>query len=288
MTERRLPARKRDWLRLIDQLEIRPSKRRGQNFLLDPDIVQRIVKAAKVAEGDAVVEIGPGLGILSQAVLDRGANLTAIEIDAQLAEHVRRTFAGNKAFQLIEGDALAVDYGKIADGRHFKIVANLPYSVGTAIISRFLSTQQSLTQATVMVQREVGERMLARPPDMSILTVAVQVYAAGSIEFVVPPESFYPSPKVDSAVLTLTPHQTPLVSPERQNQFFALVNAGFRHKRKNIANSLALETLLAKPEIESLLRWIDIDPGRRAQTLNMDEWQALDSVWTTEPVPINP
>src|SRR4051794_13059043 len=288
MSERRLPTRKRDWLRLIDQLEIRPSKGRGQNFLLDPDIVQRIVKAARVTEADAVVEIGPGLGILSQAILDRAANLTAIEIDAQLADHVRRTFAGNKAFHLIEGDALAVDYGQLAGGRQFKIVANLPYSVGTAIINRFLSTQQSLTQATVMVQREVGERMLAKPPDMSILTVAVQVYAAGSIEFVVPPESFYPSPKVDSVVLTLTPHQMPLISPERQNQFFALVNAGFRHKRKNIANSLALETSLAKPEIESLLKGIDIDPARRAQTLSMDEWLALDSLWTMEAVPINP
>jgi 16S rRNA (adenine1518-N6/adenine1519-N6)-dimethyltransferase len=288
MSERRLPTRKRDWLRLIDQLEIRPSKGRGQNFLLDPDIVQRIVKAARVTEADAVVEIGPGLGILSQAILDRAANLTAIEIDAQLAEHVRRIFADCGAFHLIEGDALAVDYGQIADVRQFKIVANLPYSVGTAIINRFLSTQQSLTQATVMVQREVGERMVARPPDMSILTVAIQVYAAGSIEFAVPPESFYPSPKVDSVVLTLTPHHTPLISPDRQNQFFGLVNAGFRHKRKNIANSLALETALAKPEIESLLKGIDIDPARRAQTLSMDEWLALDSLWTMEAVPINP
>ena len=171
------------------------------------------------------------------------------------------------------------DLSEIAAGMPIKVVANLPYSAAAAIIQYVLESELDLVSATVMVQREVAERMLAFPPDMSILSVATQVYASGRIAFIVPPDVFLPSPSIDSAVITLIPHDQPLISRERRLSFFRLVNAGFRHKRKNIANSLVDETRQSKPEIAEILVSVGIDPARRAQTLAVAEWIALDAAW---------
>jgi len=279
VADRRLPARKRDWLRLFADLDIQPSKGRGQNFLLDPDVITDILKAAKVCRDDVVVEIGPGGGILTDALVQRAGRVTAIEIDPVLAAHIRSAFAGVPGFALVEGDALAVSYDELMRGQPFKIAANLPYSVGTAIIQRFLETSSTLTSATVMVQREVGERMLAEPPQMSILSVAVQLMATPRADFIVPPESFWPSPKIESMVLTLIPRPEPLLPSTERPDFFRLVNAGFRHKRKNIANSLQDESRLPKALINEALTTVGIDPVRRAQTLALEEWLALLPAW---------
>jgi 16S rRNA (adenine1518-N6/adenine1519-N6)-dimethyltransferase len=279
MTASPLPTRKRDWQRLIDELGIRPSKGRGQNFLHDPAVIHRIVKEAGISPDDHVLEIGPGLGILTQELLERAGRVSAIELDATLARHLERAFSDRQTFDLRQGDALHADLDAIAGDAPMKVVANLPYSAAAAIIQRILESNMSLTSATLMVQREVAERMLASPPDMSILSVATQVYASGQIAFIVPPEVFLPSPKVESAVMTLIPHEKPLLRPERRNRFFRLVNGGFRHKRKNIANSLADETRLSKAEIASVLESVQIDPARRAQTLTVGEWLVLDAVW---------
>jgi 16S rRNA (adenine1518-N6/adenine1519-N6)-dimethyltransferase len=276
---RRLPGKRRDWIRLIDELGLRPSKGRGQNFLLEPEVIHAIAKAAEVSKDDWVVEIGPGLGILTQELLARAGAVTAIEIDPMLATHIRGTFADVPQFALVEGDALAVDYDELVRGKPFRIVANLPYSAGAAIVQRFLETSSTLTSATIMLQKEVGERILAEPPAMSILAVAVQVAASGYEDFVVLPESFWPSPAVDSMVLTLVPHGEPLVAKADRARFFALVNAGFRHKRKNIANSLHDETKLPKAEITRVLTSASIDSDRRAQTLSVSEWIDLFAAW---------
>jgi 16S rRNA (adenine1518-N6/adenine1519-N6)-dimethyltransferase len=279
MTASPLPTRKRDWQRLIDELGLRPSKGRGQNFLYDPAVIHRIVKEAGITPDDHVLEIGPGLGILTQELLGRAGRVSAIELDATLARHLERAFSGWQTFDLRQGDALRADLDAIAGDAPMKVVANLPYSAAAAIIQRILESNMPLVSATLMVQREVAERMLASPPDMSILSVATQVYASGQIAFIVPPDVFLPSPKVESAVMTLIPHEQPLLLPERRNRFFRLVNGGFRHKRKNIANSLADETRLSKAEIASVLESAQIDPARRAQTLTVGEWLVLDAAW---------
>jgi 16S rRNA (adenine1518-N6/adenine1519-N6)-dimethyltransferase len=279
MTATPLPTKKRDWQRLIDDLGLRPSKGRGQNFLHDPAVIHRIVKEAEIAPDDHVLEIGPGLGILTQELLNRAGRVSAIELDPTLATHLARAFGSRPSFDLHKGDALRADLAEITGGAPIKVVANLPYSAAAAIIQHVLGSKMPLISATVMVQREVGERMLASPPDMSILSVATQLYATGEIAFIVPPDVFLPSPKVESAVLTLTPHDQPLIPPERRNRFFSLVNGGFRHKRKNIANSLADETRRDKAEIGAVLESAGIDPARRAQTLSVDEWLALAAAW---------
>lgn len=280
MTVAQLPTRKRDWQRLINDLGLRPSKGRGQNFLHDLSIVHRIVKEANVRPNDHVLEIGPGLGMLTQELLRLAGKVSAIEVDATLAHHLEHTFAGIPSFHLYRADALHTDLAVIAAGQPVKVVANLPYSVASAIVQHVLESDISLTSATIMVQREVAERMLAKPPNMSILSVATQLYAFGAIAFIVPPDVFLPSPAIDSAVITLIPHESQLLPTSRRTGFFQLVNAGFRHKRKNIANSIADETKRDKREIADILTSAGIDPGRRAQTLDLAEWISLDSAWS--------
>jgi 16S rRNA (adenine1518-N6/adenine1519-N6)-dimethyltransferase len=280
MTDTRLPTKKRDWQRLINDLGLRPSKGRGQNFLHDVSIVHRIIKEASVGPDDHVLEIGPGLGMLTQELLRTAAKVSAIELDHTLARHLEQTFKAVQTFHLHRGDALVTDLGEIASGSPLKVVANLPYSAAAAIVQHVLESRLTLVSATVMVQREVAERMLAQPPNMSILSVATQLHASGRIAFIVPPDVFLPSPSIDSAVITLIPHDEPLISRSHRASFFRLVNAGFRHKRKNIANSIADETRRDKSEIATILASAGIDPGRRAQTLEVVEWITLNAVWS--------
>jgi 16S rRNA (adenine1518-N6/adenine1519-N6)-dimethyltransferase len=274
-----LPTKKREWQRLIDELGLRPNKGRGQNFLHDQSIVHRIVRAAVVDEADHVLEIGPGLGMLTAELLVRAGRVTAIELDATLSRHLTATFGTAASFTLIHDDALKVDLGAVSAGLPIKVVANLPYSAAAAICQHILEAKMPLVSATIMVQREVAERMLASPPNMSILSVATQMYASGQIDFLVPPDVFLPSPAIESAVITLVPHPQPLLALDQRAAFFRLVNYGFRHKRKNIANSLDDETGIAKARIQIMLSSAGIDSGRRAQTLSVQEWLTLHDHW---------
>lgn len=279
MTETQLPTSKRGWLALMRDIGIRPSKGRGQNFLHDSGVVNRIVNLAGVSDSDTVVEIGPGLGILTARLAEIARRVVPVEIDVQLAEHLRQTFAGAMNVEIVLADALTVDFAAIAGGRPLRVVANLPYSAAAAITQYVLESEAEVISATLMVQREVGLRMLAEPPNMSILSVATQLSAAVEAGFDVPPEVFEPRPTVESIVVHLTPHAQPLLERELRPQYFRLVHAGFRHKRKNIANSLADETGLPKPTITEALQAAGIEPTHRAQTLSVTEWLTLLRCW---------
>ena len=279
MTATQLPTSKRGWLGLIRDLGIRPSKGRGQNFLHDTGVVNRIVKFAGISARDLVIEIGPGLGILTNRLAETAERVVAIEIDSLLADHLVGIFASCPNVEVIRADAMTVDFREITQGEPFRVAANLPYSAAAAIAQHVLEADADLLSATFMVQREVGLRMLAEPPHMSILSAATQLYAEGSLAFDVPPDVFEPQPTVDSVVVQLTPHPEPLLARELRPMFFQLVNAGFRHKRKNIVNSLTDETGLPKPMLSQTLGEAGIDPTRRAQTLSVNEWLGLLNVW---------
>ena len=283
MTDNLLPTRKKDWSRLIEELGLRPSKGRGQNFLFEQGVVHRIVKSAGISADDHVLEIGPGLGILTQELLAKANKVSAIEIDPLLSWHLRSVFGTHPGFELFQADAIGFDLAETFGAAPLKVVANLPYSAAAAIIQHLLEANWNMVSATVMVQLEVGERMLASPPNMSILSVATQVYAVGEEDFIVPPDVFIPSPAIDSLVLTLRPHTEPLLATDQRKPFFHLVNSGFRHRRKNIANSLDDETPIGKSDIARLLGQISIDPMRRAQTLSVDEWLLLNQSWPWHP-----
>ncbi len=269
-----IPTTVRAWKALIDDLGLQPSKGKGQNFLFDRNIVQRIVRSAGIGPGDNVVEVGPGLGILTWELLASGANVTSIELDWRLAKHLKSLFSGVDRFRIVEGDALSVELNEALPQAPLQFVANLPYSVGTAVIQRFLEAESPPETMTVMVQKEVAERICALPPDMSILSTASRFLSTPSILFSVPPSVFIPPPRVDSAVLRLRSREPELPRAEWP-RFFQNVQAGYHQKRKNLANSLSHALGRPKPDVERWLRTTGIDPARRAETLSVAEWVAL-------------
>lgn len=270
-----LPRSRREWTALMAELGIRPSKGLGQHFLFERGIVQRLVRTAGIRPDDTVLEIGPGLGILTSELLRAAQKVVAIELDRTLAAHLRGTFGEDPRFELIEGDALAIPVAELVPPpTPYVVAANLPYSAGSAILRRLLEAPHPPERLALMLQKEVAERLVAKPPAMSLLGVATQFYAEGRIAFAVPPSVFIPPPSVESAVVLLDTRPPPLPPAERP-RFFSVVTAGFRQKRKQVANSLAAELRLPKGKTVEWLRSVGIDPMRRAETLTVEEWVAL-------------
>jgi 16S rRNA (adenine1518-N6/adenine1519-N6)-dimethyltransferase len=288
----RLPTSRRDWAALLDRLGVRPSKGLGQHFLFERGVVQKMVRAAEVGPDDLVLEIGPGLGILTEELLRRARAVVAVELDRRLAAYLAETLApapstslracpelaegAGPRLRIVEGDALSLPIDElIPPGEPFVVVANLPYAVGSAVLRHLLEPARRPRRLTVMLQAEVAERLVAKPPEMSVLGVAAQFYAAPRIAFRVSPSVFLPPPSVESAVAILDVRPEPPLPESEHPRFFRIVNAGFRHKRKQLANSLVDELALPKPIV---IAWLDraaIDPMRRAQTLAVAEWVTL-------------
>lgn len=275
-----LPTSRAGWITLLRDLGIRPSRGLGQNFLVEPAVVERIVSVAELDRALPVVEIGPGLGILTARLAASADDVTAIELDRDLARHLRRVFDSVPHVRVIEDDALRVALTDVspADG-DYDLVANLPYSAASAIIRRFLESDHPPRRMTVMVQREVAERIAAAPPQMSILGIATQVFAVASLAFDVEPENFLPPPTVVSTVVVLDRRAALPLPAEQLPRFFSLVNAGFRHRRKTVANSLTNELRFDKSQTAAVLSRTGIDPNRRAQTFTLEEWVALTMLW---------
>jgi len=271
-----LPSTRRGWAAMLADLGVRPRKGLGQHFLYESGIVQRLVRRAGIGRDDLVLEIGPGLGILTAELLRRAGRVVAIELDPRLAAHLRRSFGDDPRFSLIEGNALDWSTNDlIPDREAFTVAANLPYAVGSAVVRHLLEQPHRPRRLAVMLQKEVAMRMVAEPPDMSILGVACQFYAEGHLAFDVSPEVFLPPPSVESAVIILDVRPAPLLPEADVARFFRIVNAGFRQKRKQVANSLAAELALSKEDVTRWLTGSAVDPMRRAQTLTVEEWVSL-------------
>jgi 16S rRNA (adenine1518-N6/adenine1519-N6)-dimethyltransferase len=261
-----------DWRGILKSRGIRPEKSMGQNFLTDPDVVSAIVAEAEVTAGTLVVEVGPGMGILTRELLRSGANVLAVELDRDLARFLRHDLRDAGNLTLMEADARYVDIEAWRAGRPWHLVANLPYSTGTVILRHFLDMPTPPASSTVMVQREVAERMAATVPDMSLLALAVQIHTEPHLMFVVPPEVFDPPPKVDSAVIRLTRRPAPLLDEEDRRRLFAAASMAFQQKRKTLANSLANGTKQPKSAVELALSGLGLDPGVRPQAVSLEDW----------------
>jgi len=259
---------------VLKKFHLRAVKGLGQNFLIDANVVRQIVEAADICAGDEVLEIGPGIGTLTQGLLEAGARVTAVEVDKKLPAVLNETLAGYENFRLIAGDILKLNVAEIMP-RPFKVVANLPYYITTQILLTLLEKNLPVTKIVTMVQREVAERMTAAPGSKiyGALSVAVQLRSEASIAFEVSPKSFLPPPEVTSAVVVCNVRKLFDVDEE----FFTLVvRSAFAQRRKTLANSLA-GAGFSREKISAALTATGIDGSRRAETLSLAEFAELST-----------
>jgi len=258
---------------LMQQAKIHPQRSAGQHFLLDESVVERMVEAAKIKKGDRVLEVGPGFGFLTNYLLEAGAEVTAVELDRQLAAWLTKHFA-DQPLTLVTEDILRYRYDQVFTNGKYHIVANLPYNITSYFFRQFLSKTPRPKSITVLIQREVAERIVAEPGEMSMLSLSVQWFCKPELLFTVPPESFHPRPAVQSAVLQCT-NITPGVEPELEQWFFRLAKMGFVGKRKQLRNTLSAGLQLQKEAVDSFLIDTGIPPEARPQDLSLEEWLIL-------------
>jgi len=260
---------------LLRQYGLRPKKGLGQNFLQDPDALERILAAAEVRHADTVLEIGPGLGTLTRYLAAAAQEVIAVELDARLFPALESVLAPYDNVQLVQGDALAVDLAEWIRASGYLVVANIPYYITSALLRHLLENEKKPRRLVLTVQSEVAERICEGPGKMSLLALSVQVYGQPSIAARIPAGAFYPAPKVDSAVLVVEVFDSPRLPEHLLDIYFQLIKAGFSQKRKKLRNSLSAGMRLPPSEIERLFEAADIDPARRAETLSQDEWGRL-------------
>lgn len=262
--------------RLLAVEQLRPRKALSQNFLTDPAVLDAIVGAAELVPGDRVVEVGPGLGVLTRRLLAAGATVLAVELDARLAAYLRRELGEVSNFELIEADALSLHPRDCFPGEAFKLVANIPYHVTSPLLHAFLEGERPPDLAVLLVQREVAERVAAPPGRMSYLSVFVQNVTDAEVVDRVPASAFEPAPDVESAILRLRRRLDPTVPPgPGREQLYRIVQAGFRHRRKQLHNGLGRELAVDREILSAAFAACGIVPDRRPQTLSVPEWTCL-------------
>lgn len=251
----------------------------GQHFLIDETILNTIIESAELSPEDTVVEVGPGLGVLTTELARRARNVIAVELDTQLTSILKRRLADHDNLQLINADILKVSLPQLLEGKNdYKVVANLPYYITSPVLRYFVEASPKPSLMVVMVQKEVGEAIVAGPGKMSLLAVSLQLYGKPSIVAYVPSQSFYPQPKVDSVIIRLDIFAEPTLKVVDVKGFFETVRHGFSSPRKQLHNSLAHGLGVKPTEVALLLKKAKIEPRRRAETLSMEEWAGLYEV----------
>ena len=262
---------------ICKRFDIKMSKKLGQNFLIKRGIVDEIVHAAELTVGEPVLEVGPGIGTLTQGLAQSGADVTAIELDRRLLEVLDTTLASYDNVRIIHGDVLKLDVPTIMNHKPFKVVANLPYYITTPIIMSLLESKLPIERLVVMVQKEVALRMIAKPgtKDYGALSVAVQYYTEPDIVLDVPPKSFLPAPAVTSSVIRCVLRDKPPVDVIDEKLFFRVVKAGFAQRRKTFSNTMKT----TRDRIEELLAKANIDGQRRGETFTLQEFADVANAW---------
>ncbi len=265
---------------LFKKYNVQLSKRLGQNFLIDKGAVKKIIGAADLQPKEIVLEIGPGIGTLTQELAKKAKKVIAIEKDPKMIETLKETLKDFKNVEIIYGDVLKIENLKLKIENSFKIVANLPYYIASPIIRKFLENKQSdatrrisrPTSMVLMVQKEVAQRICAKPGKMSLLAVSVQLYSQAKIISYVSKKSFWPQPKVDSAIIKITPKK---IQESNPCNFFKIVKAGFSQPRKQLINNLSKKLNIDKLKIKEWLLKNKIQPTQRAETLSIESWLKL-------------
>ncbi len=266
---------------LLREWELRPRKGLGQNFLVDQRVLKQILATAEVGPEDTVLEVGAGLGTLTQALAERARRVVAVEVDPQLVSILRSRLQSQPSIEIVQGDILALDIAGLmqGEGTHqappYKVVANIPYYITSAVLRHLLEASARPQLIVLMVQKEVAQRIVGKPGQMSLLAVSVQFYALPRLVARVPARAFYPQPKVDSAIVRIDPREQLPLGPGDIDPFFSLVRAGFAQRRKQLRNALAHGLALSAPLVAEAMNQAGIEQRRRAQTLSVAEWVTL-------------
>lgn len=260
---------------LLKRHGVRADKALGQNFLQDAAALEQIANAAEIDPQDTVLEIGPGLGSLTAHLCVRAKQVVAIELDPRLVAALSEVLQPFQNVRVVQGDILTMPTVNLIEQPGYLVVANIPYNITSAILRHLLESEPRPRRLVLTVQKEVAQRICAQPGDLSLLALSVQIYGAPLIVAQIPAASFFPPPKVDSAVLRVDIYDQPLIPPNELEDFFRLIKAGFAQKRKTLRNSLSAGLQITPVKAEAMLRRVGIDAMRRAETLSIAEWRAL-------------
>ena len=267
---------------LMKKYQISANKNLGQNFLIDENVIENIVGAAQIEKEDVVIEIGPGLGTLTQPLLEKAKKVIAIELDEKMAEILQDRFALYENFTLIQQDILKIDFEKMMkeqniQEKNIKIVANLPYYITTPIIMKLLEEKLPIQSITVMIQKEVADRLTEIPgqKNTGAITYCVYYYCIPNQIMVVPNTSFIPAPQVNSEVIRLNIRKEPPVQLENEELFFKMIKASFMQRRKTLLNGLANSNIASKEEIKEKLSKLGLPENTRGETLTIEQFAQL-------------
>ncbi|WP_338254414.1 16S rRNA (adenine(1518)-N(6)/adenine(1519)-N(6))-dimethyltransferase RsmA [Dictyobacter halimunensis] len=266
---------------------MRPNKAFGQNFLIDRNILKKIVQAAEIMPEDEVLEVGAGTGVLTRELAQQARRVVAVEIERDMLTLLAQTTRSYPHVELIARNLLFLNPSEVFGQTPYKLVANLPYYITAPTFRHFLENPNPPRILVVMVQWEVAQRIIAEPGDLSLLAISVQFYGRPHIIARVPAQSFYPAPKVDSAILRIDVHEQAPLSHDERDRFFKVVQAGFSEKRKQLHNSLTHGLHYKNELIRGWMSEASIDSSRRAETLSIEEWirlwRTIDQATRTDP-----
>jgi 16S rRNA (adenine1518-N6/adenine1519-N6)-dimethyltransferase len=252
---------------ICQKFKIVPLKKRGQNFLINKRILEKILKVAEIKKDDTILEIGAGFGNLTEELAKKAKKVIAVEIDKKLVEFLKEKFKNKKNVEIIEGDILKISVQNLLKENDYKLVANLPYSITGAVLKKFLTQEPKPKEMVLMVQKEVAERIVEKNKKRSIISLMVNFYSFPKIVCYVSKNNFWPRPKVDSALLKISKIKSIKIDP---NSFFKLIKKGFSNPRKQLINNLA--QLIEKEKIKKIFKNLKIDPQIRAEDLNLKDW----------------
>ena len=256
-----------------------PRKRWGQHFLVDRNILDKVIRTAEVEKGDIILEVGPGLGEMTLALARQAKKVIAVEIDSKLVAILEKKMRGHPNVEVVKSDILKVDFDQFLkkEGHPIKVVANLPYQISTPLLFHFIESKDVFSTFTLMLQREVAERMAAPPgrKEYGPLSIFIQLSFDLTIRFFIKPSAFFPPPKVDSALVHMVWREEPLVETNDEEWFKRVVKACFGYRRKTLVNALKHSELVLPESMELKMKGIGIDPQRRPETLTIQEFAAL-------------
>jgi 16S rRNA (adenine1518-N6/adenine1519-N6)-dimethyltransferase len=260
---------------VLKRYGLRADKALGQNFLQDDSALRKIVNAAEILEDDSVLEIGPGLGSLTRYLAVSAKKVTAVELDGDLLPPLRAVLQPYQNVRIVQGDILELKISELIDQPDYIVAANIPYNITSAIIRHLLEGDVKPRRVVLTIQKEVAERICAKPGDLSLLALSVQVYGKPGMIAKIPAGAFHPAPNVDSAILRIDIYKEPLIPNELLKTFFRLIKAGFSQKRKTLRNSLSAGLSISAEQAVDMLNSARIDFMRRAETLSIEEWKSL-------------